>query len=312
MPSKSLSRSHPSRACASIQRDFAVTLAVRFGYELRSVHGMIRTTMSTEVLIKPSDLRPPDWPDPAAVAEQIIADLKAKPRSTPPKLLAGQLVALHVIRDEPLPDITVQALAAAMALNRRIRPTDWPGIDEAVEAARKATASLPVARKQRAVVLDAAIWLSGQGLVLRGSIFDSIIRALDLTSGRGALRPKVLEIILPSPKPEMRLTGVAYVEPEDDGDDGARAVWRERPADPRVGLRTQKLYRDAVEAEAAARAERGRSGEPALTYQQIADAVGTDFNTIRNWAATDVWRMDVMSRAYWKKAKQPSRTTESN
>jgi hypothetical protein len=70
-------------------------------------------------------------------------------------------------------------------------------------------------------------------------------------------------------------------------------------------MRLPDLYLKAVEAEATARAARGRSGEPALTYQQIADEVGTDFNSIRTWAASDTWDMDVMSRAFWKARRTP-------
>lgn len=229
-------------------------------------------------LITPSDLRPPDeWllprvstritpegtetfttyvgTDGEAVrlaAEKVIADLRDSPRDRSPKTTAAQLVAHHIMHGEVLPDIAMRALAAAMSLNRRTRPREWTDVTEAVEDARKATASIPVARKQRAIVFDVVRWLSARGLVLYGPIFRHLCVALGLTDAGGRLRQHVRECVAPSPEPKMRLLGLEYVEPEDDEDDGARAVWREE-ASPRVGLRQPDLVRAAVRFEVQAR-----------------------------------------------------------
>jgi hypothetical protein len=237
--------------------------------------------------------------DPTAVAEQILADLKTSPRAKGPLIAAGQLVAYHVKRHEALPAITVDALAAALSCNRPVARRAWASVDEAVEAARLAASNVPVPRKQRAVVLDAVRYISAKEYVLYGPIFDSIIRALGLTDASGRLRQQVRESITPSPKPEQRLAGVEW------DDEGARAMWRERPAGPRVGMRLPDLYLKAVEVEAAARAKRGRSGEPAMSHQDIATAIETDYLTVRDWASTSQWQMDCMSRAYWK-LRRPS------
>lgn len=280
--------------------------------------------------IIPSDLRPPAWPDPTTVAEQIIADLKANPRATPPKLLAAQLVAYYVTRHRALPAIAVDALGSAMSLNRAGQPRAWSSIDEAVEAARLAASAIPVPRKQRAVILDAVRYISEKEYVLYGLIFDSIVRALGLTDASGRLRQQVRESIMPSGS-ETVLAGVvidgrAYGprDPLPEQDDDVQFVFRPLKEQPQHGIRHREAMWDkAVSIEAAARIERGtHAGTRALPYKELARklvAAGfkneeADLDLLKRWGRSQRWKTAVLEAAVypiWNAPKRAPRTADS-
>lgn len=296
--------------------------------------------------IVPSDLWPPPDMDPAAVAEQILADLKANTRATPPKLLAAQLVAHHVRYGEALPAIAVRALAAAMSATDAT-PQEWNSVAEAVEAARRAAASpKKVTRKrrgevqvlpaildspQRAVVFNVVRWMSEQGMALPDPVFHFIVVALGLTDGNDQLAQSYKEAVAPSYGGEAvvgvlidgRFYGPKDVLPESGND--AQWVWGKLKSQPRHGIRHREAMWDkAVKIEAAARIERGtHAGTRALPYKELArklEAAGfkeehVDIDLLKRWGRSRPWKMAVLSAAVYpiwnaqKRAPRPADPT---
>lgn len=286
-------------------------------------------------LIPPSGLRPPSgwWrehsssrttpegftetttfrdPDPgAAIAAAVDARkvLQANPRREPPKTIVGQVIAFFTMHGLPPPQEVVEALAAAMSVNRRVPDPSFADVAEAVEAARLATADTPVPRRERAVVLQVVRWFAGRGDVLPAEVFHAVIVALELTDAGGRLRQRIRESILPKPKPEMRLTGVEW------DDEGPMAVWRERPAEQRVGLRKPNLIEAAVEYEARQRldfaTEEDEDGElewgpdedptkQETPHRMLARNLSASPNTIRALVESTAYQMAVYSRVFWR------------
>jgi hypothetical protein len=277
--------------------------------------------------ITPSDLRPPAWPDLATVAEQVLADLRTSPRATPPKLLAAQVVARHVLHSEALPSIAVDALGCAMSLNRTVARRPWASVDEAVEQARLAASAIPVPRKQRAVILDAVRYISEKEYVLYGSIFDSVVRALGLTDADGRLRQQVRESIMPSGS-ETVLAGVvidgrAYGprDPLPEQGDDVQFVFRPLKEQPHHGIRHREAMWDkAVSIEAAARTERGtHAGTRALPYKELARklvAAGfkneeADLDLLKRWGRSRPWKTAVLLAAVYPIWNAPKRATHT-
>lgn len=235
-------------------------------------------------------------------AEKVIADLDGR-RAEPPRYVAAQLVAHHILYSEPLPAVVLKALAAALRVGRQVRAKNraspsWASEAEVEEVIRLLSNLVEMEAKDRRRLYDVVRWFTDRGQPLPASILGPVAKALGLTDRDGHLRQTVREALALSPVGEMQLVGPEYVEPEGDEDDSARAVWRERPAEPRVGLRSPEPFNRAVKTEAMARARTGRLGKPAMTYQALADEVGEEFNTIRTWAGTDRWRRAVYSQAY--------------
>lgn len=260
---------------------------------------------------------------PDATAVQRDADA-LRGTSSASKLLAGQLVAHHVLYKLVLPDCVLRALASALGLQARHYDTrirraaigrayaEGKTTAEIAEAMGLDARSVRRLRGREApesfAVADAhdpkALWdivadLTERGVVLPGEMFHAVIVALGRTDGRGRLRPRMAEDVLPKPQATWEVTGMDLVEPEDADDDGVRIVAELRKAEPRIGLRTAILIAKAIKVEAWGRFERGHWAEPALTYQRIADEVGVAFNTVRTWAAKDAWDRAVSSHAYW-------------
>lgn len=283
-------------------------------------------------LLRPIDFRAPiGWPDPTAVAEKIISAAGANTKYVPTgtKIDAARLVAHHILKREALPEITVCALSAAMAHRVRVPSEKWPGIDEAVEAARLATASpkivvrnhrkngeqeLPatVERDDKATVIAAVRWLSEQGLVLYGPIFHYIVVALGLTDGRGGISQSIREEVVRS-RNEVALVGVLadgrFYGPKDDLPDSAadaEFVWGGL-APPRLfGTRHREDDWDAaVRIEADARIARGtHAGTRALPYEELAKRLraegrDVDAETLRRWATSRAWKKAVLEKAVW-------------
>lgn len=283
-------------------------------------------------LIQPSDFCPPiGWPGATAVAERVIADACASNKYVPTgaKIDAARLVAYHVLRHEALPEISVRALSAAMAHRARVPSEEWPGVDEAVEAARLATASpkivvrnhpkhgeqvLPakVEPDDRATVIAAVRWLSEQGLVLYGPIYHYVVVALGLTDGRGGLPQSIREEVA-RPRGEVALVGVLadgrFYGPRDDLPDSAadaEFVWGELAPPPLFGTRHREDDWDAaVRIEAAARIARGtHAGKRALPYEELArrlraEGRDVDAETLRRWATSRTWKKAVLEKAVW-------------
>lgn len=245
-------------------------------------------------------------------AEQVIAGCKPRP-STEAKITAAQLVAHYVAVCQPLPAVVLQALAAAMTVTRqawakkRTEP-DWRTEAEAEELARLLMAVKQTAAERRRL-FDIIRWFHERDRPLPLLILHAVAVALGLTERSGDLRQPVREAVAPTPVGEVRVVGLRIGGrdyrlneelPDIDPDTAdAEFLFRERPAEPRVGMRSPEPYLRAVKTEAMARAKTGKLGKHGMSYQELADEIGEEFNTIRTWASTEKWEIDVQSQAYW-------------